>query len=144
MAINGTEQLSNLSREGKQNDLPTPTAAEKGASTLHNQSSDKNNPALPYTGPAPLKFQNPLVDSKLDADEVQTTPTATAQAASTLHDTVVEQKLSTLHDITSADNIPPLPYKGPAPLKFQRPSVSSNLYGESALTVEKYLDNLPK
>ena len=132
MAINGTEQLSNLSREGKQNDIPSPTFAAQAASTLHKQSSDKNNPVLPYTGPAPLEFQNPLVDSKLDADEVQTTPTATAQAA------------STLHDITSADNIPPLPYKGPAPLKFQRPSVSSNLYGESALTVEKYLDNLPK
>ena len=82
MAINVTEQLSNLSSELKQNDIPSPTFA--------------------------------------------------AQAA------------STLHDITSADNIPPLPYKGPAPLKFQRPSVSSNLYGESALTVEKYLDNLPK
>jgi hypothetical protein len=115
MAINGTEQLSNLSREGKQNDIPSPT-----------------DPTLPYKGPAPLKFQNPLVDSKLDADEVQTTPT------------MAEQAQSTLHDITSADNIPPLPYKGPAPLKFQRPSVSSNLYGESALTVEKYLDNLPK
>mgnify|MGYP003642330876 CR=1 FL=1 len=59
-------------------------------------------------------------------------PTATAQAA------------STLHDITSANNIPPLPYKGPAPLKFQNPLVASNIEGESALTVEKYVDNLPK
>jgi len=59
-------------------------------------------------------------------------PTAAAQAA------------STLHDITSADNIPPLPYKGPAPLKFQNPLIDSLLNGESALTIPKYIDNLPK
>ncbi len=59
-------------------------------------------------------------------------PTATAQAA------------STLHDITSADNVPPLPYTGPAPLKFQNPLVDSLLNGESALTRVKYVDNLPK
>jgi len=59
-------------------------------------------------------------------------PTAAAQAA------------STLHDITSADNIPPLPYTGPAPFKFQNPLVASDLEGESALTREKYVDNLPK
>ena len=54
------------------------------------------------------------------------------------------QAASTLHDITSANNIPPLPYKGPAPLKFQNPLVASNIEGESALTIEKYIDNLPK
>ena len=58
--------------------------------------------------------------------------------------TATAQSLSTLHDITSADNIPPLPYKGPAPLKFQNPLVDSLLNGESALTREKYADNLPK
>ena len=58
--------------------------------------------------------------------------------------TAAGQAGSTLHDITSADNIPPLPYKGPAPLKFQNPLVASNLDGESSLTIEKYVDNLPK
>ena len=130
-SILGQQLTSNLSPEGTGQNVQ-PTATAQGASTLHKQSSDKNNPVLPYTGPAPLKFQNPLVDSKLDADEVQTTPT------------MAEQSQSTLHDITSADNIPPLPYKGPAPLKFQDPLVASNLFGESALTREKYVDNLPK
>jgi|TARA_B110000305_G_C18926929_1_gene397767 hypothetical protein len=55
-----------------------------------------------------------------------------------------EQAKSTLHDITSADNIPPLPYKGPAPLKFQNPLVDSLLNGESSLTRVKYIDNLPR
>ena len=82
MAINGTEQLSNLSREGKQNDLPTPTRDE--------------------------------------------------------------QELSTLHDVTSADNDPPLPYKGPYPFKFQDPLIATSLKGLSILTPEKYVDNLPK
>lgn len=130
-SILGQQKSSNLSPEGT-GDPVQPSAAAKAASTLHNQSSDKDIPPLPYTGPAPLKFQNPLVDSKLDASEAETQPT------------YAEQTLSTLHDITSADNIPPLPYSGPAPLKFQRPLVSSNLYGESATTVEKYVDNLPK
>ena len=58
--------------------------------------------------------------------------------------TIAAQGASTLHDITSADNIPPPPYKGPAPFKFQNPLVASNLEGESALTREKYVDNLPK
>lgn len=130
-SILGQQLTSNLSPEGTGQNVE-PTVAAQGASTLHKQSSQNDNPALPYTGPAPFKFQNPLVDSKLDADEVQTTPT------------VAEQKLSTLHDITSADNIPPLPYKGPAPLKFQDPLVDSLLNGESALTRVKYIDNLPK
>ena len=30
------------------------TADAQGLSTLHNQSSQNNNPTLPYTGPAPL------------------------------------------------------------------------------------------
>ena len=130
-SILGQQLTSNLSPDGTGAPV-VPTAAAQGGSTLHNQSSQNDNPALPYTGPAPLKFQNPLVDSKLDASEVQTRSTMAAQAA------------STLHDITSADNIPPLPYTGPAPLKFQKPLVSSNLFGESALTVEKYIDNKPK
>ena len=67
-----------------------------------------------------------------DGTNNPTVPTATAQAA------------STLHDITSANDIPPLPYKGPAPLKFQNPLVASNLEGESAITISKYVDNLPK
>ena len=107
------------------------TADAQGLSTLHNQSSQNNNPTLPYTGPAPLKFQNPLVDSKLDADEAQTTSTMAAQAQ------------STLHDITSAINTPPLPYKGPAPLKFQNPLIDSKLDGQ-AIGETKYVDNLPR
>ena len=130
-SILGQQLTSNLSPDGTGAPVVR-TADAQGLSTLHNQSSQNDNPALPYTGPAPLKFQNPLVDSELDASEVQTRSTMAAQAA------------STLHDITSANNIPPLPYKGPAPLKFQNPLVASNIEGESALTIEKYIDNLPK
>jgi hypothetical protein len=71
MAINGTEQLSNLSREGKQNDLPTPTMAEQDLSTLHDLTSADNNPPLPYKGPYPFKFQDPLIDSQLNTDVEQ-------------------------------------------------------------------------
>tara|TARA_R110002051_G_C8565885_1_gene474981 strand:- start:243 stop:641 length:399 start_codon:yes stop_codon:yes gene_type:complete len=129
-SILGQQLKSNLSPEGTGNSVQ-PIADELDLSTLHNQSSDKNNPTLPYTGPAPLKFQNPLVDSKLDADAAQTTPTMAAQA------------LSSLHDVTSADNNPPLPYRGPAPLKFQNPLIDSKLDND-ALGTEKYVDNLPR
>jgi len=71
MAINGTEKKSSLSREGA-NNIPTPTAAEQPLSTLHDVTSADNNPPLPYRGPAPLKFQNPLVDSKLNNDALGT------------------------------------------------------------------------
>ena len=108
-----------------------PTAAAQAQSTLHDITSATDNPPLPYKGPAPLKFQNPLVDSKLDADEAQTTSTMAAQAQ------------STLHDITSAINTPPLPYKGPAPLKFQNPLIDSKLDGQ-AIGETKYVDNLPQ
>ena len=70
MAINGTEQLSNLSREGKQNDIPAPTMAEQDLSTLHDVTSADNNPPLPYKGPYPFKFQDPLIDSKLNDDSI--------------------------------------------------------------------------
>ena len=129
MAIKGTEQKSDLSREGT-NNVPTPTSAEQQESTLHNVSSADNNPPLPYKGPAPLKFQNPLVDSQLDSD-----PNPTGNMAA--------QALSSLHDVTSADNNPPLPYKGPAPLKFQNPLIDSKL-NDDALGNVKYVDNLPK
>ena len=72
MAINGTEQLSNLSREGKQNDLPTPTRDEQDLSTLHDVTSADNNPPLPYKGPYRFKFQDPLIDSKLNDDALGT------------------------------------------------------------------------
>ena len=58
--------------------------------------------------------------------------------------TAAAQAQSTLHDITSATDNPPLPYKGPAPLKFQNPLVDSLLNGESSLTRVKYIDNLPR
>ena len=46
-----------------------PTAAAQAQSTLHDVTSANNNPPLPYKGPYPFKFQNPLIDSELDFDE---------------------------------------------------------------------------
>jgi hypothetical protein len=56
--------------------------------------------------------------------------------------TATAQSLSTLHDLTSADNIPPLPYTGPAPFKFQDPLIDSQL--NTDVEQQKYTDNLPK
>ena len=47
-SILGQQLTSNLSPEGTGQNVQ-PTVASQGASTLHKQSSDKNNPALPYT-----------------------------------------------------------------------------------------------
>ena len=57
--------------------------------------------------------------------------------------TAAAQAQSTLHDITSATDNPPLPYKGPAPLKFQNPLVDSKLDGQE-IGETKYVDNLPR
>ena len=57
--------------------------------------------------------------------------------------TIAEQDLSTLHDVTSANNNPPLPYKGPYPFKFQNPLIDSELDFDAAGEI-KYVDNLPK
>ncbi len=57
--------------------------------------------------------------------------------------TMPEQDLSTLHDVTSANNNPPLPYKGPYAFKFQNPLIDSELDGD-AIGEIKYVDNLPK